>query len=315
MKLSELVRLKRSVENWAPSTYEFTVNQSLQSLSDSVVDNDAMTQQLKDSIHINREKINDSFADIRQSIKDYKQYIQEQINALEPQYVSLSKSTFQGSINDSPEYILNRRKESQIFNSEEGKELFINRLGVYNSWQYPAIEIRPAFGEITEYLKGCTPLYLVDTHDDLFQEVKKLWNNIYQRRLRYYTFDESDTASLDTLPDNQIGLVCSVDYFNFKPIEIIESMLQQIYKKLRPGGVVMFTYNNCDLPFGVRNVENFYACYTPHSQLAKTVENIGYEIIKSIDVQENISWMEIKKPGEIYTIRGGETLGEILSFN
>ena len=185
---------------------------------------------------------------------------------------------------------------------------------MYQNWKFPGLEIRPAYGEITDYIKGCDPLYLMDTDDNLFLEVKKNWNNIYQCRLRYYTFQESRNQPLHQLPDNQFGFICSVDYFNFKPMSIIKNMLKQFYLKLRPGGVAVFTYNNCDLPYAIRNVENKFNCYTPGTAVIAYASEIGFEILKNVDRLENISWLEIKKPGEITSIKGGQTLGEILSL-
>ena len=314
MKLSEIVKILRSLNNIFPGDYEQPLNQSLASLIDGLDDSDQFTKILAKDIKISQKKINDEFGNIRKHLIDYRDYIQSCITATEKEYYEISDQIYQDSQHDDAKYILTRTKQSLSFADEENRKLFISRLGMYQSWKYPAIEIRPAFGDITDFIKGCDPLYLLDTSEDLLAEVKKKWNNIYQRRLRYYTFDEFSEQSLHELPNNQFGLIVSVDYFNFKPMNILENLLKEFYNKLRPGGVVVFTYNNCDLPYAVRNVENHFCCYTPGTRVKQTAEGIGYEILKSFDQLENVSWLELRKPGEISALKGGQTLGEILSL-
>lgn len=315
MKLSELIRLKRTIDSIFPGDYEIPLQNSLTSLVEIFNNNSKKEKMFIQDLKISREKIVDEFANIRQNLNDYKKYIQNCIEQQEDEFYKVSEEIYQNSFHDDAEYILNRLDTSKTFSDEENKNLFVSRLGMYNSWKYPALQIRPGFGDITDFIKGCDPLYLLDQTEDLFTEVKKKWNSIYQRRLRYYTFNESDTNVFEYLPNNQFGLILCVDYFNFKPLHIIEKFLQEFFLKLRPGGVVIFTYNNCNLPYAVRNVENRFCCYTPGNDLINRAENIGYELIKSFDKLENISWLEIKKPGEIQTTRGGQTLGEIRSFS
>ena len=315
MKHSELIRVKRDLDSLALSDYETNLNISLTGLQTSMTNKDPASIQLTSGITHAREEINNQFAEIRELILDYKRYIYSEIEAQRDQYYSISEEIYQNSLQDTAEYILNRRRKSLTLAEEENRDLFLSRLGMYNSWKYPAIEIRPAQGEITDYIKGCDPLYLVDTDNGLFDEVKKLWHEMYQRRLRYYTIDEQSTTPLKDLPDNQFGLIVSVDYFNFKTLTIIENFLQDFYTKLRPGGIAMFTYNNCDLPYAVRNVDKNFCCYTPGHRVIELAKHAGFELVKNIDRLENISWLELRKPGEITTLRGGQTLGEIRSFD
>jgi len=315
MKLSDLVKIRRHLQTVFPSEYEQSLNQSLVSLVGGLHDEGPAANKTITEIKTAQEKINDQFSYIRFAINDYKEYIENCISNIEQEYFDCSEEIYKSSLHDDTDYILNRRKQSKSFANQENFELFTSRIGMYNSWKYPAIEIRPAFGEITDFIKGCDPLYLLDTNEDLFSEVKKNWSGVYQKRLRYYSFDETEENSLRELPNNQFGLILSVDYFNFKPMSVIEKFLNEFYVKLRPGGIVVFTYNNCDLPYAVRNVENKFCCYTPGRLVKPMAEKIGYKILKSFDQLDNISWLELCKPGEISTIRGGQTLGEICSFN
>jgi SAM-dependent methyltransferase len=94
--------------------------------------------------------------------------------------------------------------------------------------------------------------------------------------------DWKDTEILAAIPTNQFGLVFAYNYFNWKPIEIIERFLIEIYQKLRPGGALIFTYNECDNWYGVGAVENAWMCYTPGSRIQTIARNLGYKIIRTI---------------------------------
>ena len=96
-------------------------------------------------------------------------------------------------------------------------------------------------------------------------------------------------------------------------MEVIKQYLNEMFVILKPGGIAMFTYNNCDLPGAVRNFEAGMFCYTPKSLLIPMIEAQGFEIVNSFDNSKiNRSWVEIKKPGELKTIKGGQTLAQIV---
>ena len=101
-------------------------------------------------------------------------------------------------------------------------------------------------------------------------------------------------------------------YFNFKPIEIIKKYLEELFDILRPGGSIIFTYNNCNYSLAVKNFEKSLYSYTPESLISPLCELIGYTITETYNNKEtNVSWLEIKKPGNLETLRGGQCLGKI----
>lgn len=313
--ISELLRIIQSIDAVDLAEYKYNLDKHFYHLA-GVVQNadyhsDEVVHTITDSYKIAaREHIN-----TRKALEVYKDFLKKEIKKMEVDYYVKSEEIYYDSRHDTPKYILKRRKLSLSLKNEEIREIFFSRVSHYNRWQYPAIEIRPAFGQITDIIKGCDPLYLVDTDEKLLDNVKTRWTPTYQRRLRYYTINETNKNLFHALPDNQYGFVVSVDFFNYKTINIINNYLLEIFQKLRPGGTFMFNYNNCDLPYAARNVENNFCCYTPGHKLVELAKNAGFEITRQEDQFENISWLELKKPGELTSIKGGQTLGEILSFS
>jgi SAM-dependent methyltransferase len=104
--------------------------------------------------------------------------------------------------------------------------------------------------------------------------------------------------------------VLITDFFDYKPLEIIKKYLLELLNVLRPGGVIMFTYNNCELPEAIKNVELRLSSYLPKRYIIPFIESIGYEVLYSNN-KNNISWVEIKKEGTMTSLRGGQALAQI----
>jgi SAM-dependent methyltransferase len=157
------------------------------------------------------------------------------------------------------------------------------------------------------------PLYVIDQHEELLVPSVSKFDGSYQRRLRQYIIDDRhDKKILRLLPDNQFGFVFAYNYFNYRPLSLIFKYLDELYVKLRPGGRVIFTYNDCDFSPAVILAERSFMCYTPGRHIRAHAEQLGYTIEMNCVNPANAAWMELKKPGEIESLRGGQTLAKII---
>jgi ubiquinone/menaquinone biosynthesis C-methylase UbiE/organic radical activating enzyme len=188
-------------------------------------------------------------------------------------------------------------------------EAILAQIGKYVNWQYPGLEIGPGAGVWTEHLVASEPLYLVDIHDEFLIETKTKFNDVYQNKLRSYITSETD---LSMLPQNQFGFVFAWNVFNYLPFDLLDQYLESIYKVLRPGGVAMFSYNNAERPGCARYVDMGYMSYMPKHALMPLLEKYGYEVLSTQDLEEYISWVEIKKPGKLVTIKVHAPIGTVL---
>jgi SAM-dependent methyltransferase len=120
----------------------------------------------------------------------------------------------------------------------------------------------------------------------------------------------SDGAILSAVPDEQLGVILAYNFFNYKPFEVIQKYLEEMYQKLRPGGVVMMTINDCDRPGGVDLVDRYAAAYTPSSLVQGYAEKLGYQVFFRYDLDAAVTWLEFVRPGKLTSLRGGQTLAK-----
>lgn len=311
MRLSRLITYKHMVDGLSINHVHDEIERLLTHVETDLSVQNIDFDNIKETMSVNRQAVLDKLNEMNNDLQRFKDKLTTFVNDIEDPYFTKSVAVYQEGIHDTPDYILDRYNFKKLLYEQETADFFAHRIKAHSSWQWPALEIRPAFGEFTENLTGCDPLYLADTHEDLFKEVKKKWTPEYQRRIRYYTFDEQDKRLFHQLPQSQFGIVVAADFLNFRPLTVIERYLKEIFGLLRPGGIAIFTYNNCDFPIGVDNFENSYYCYTPGRLVKEMAVKIGFKVSASFDMENNVSWLEITRPGTKTSLRGGQTLGKI----
>jgi SAM-dependent methyltransferase/organic radical activating enzyme len=190
------------------------------------------------------------------------------------------------------------------------KERIIAIIQKYSDWRYPALEIGPGDGVWSEYLVANEPLYLVDIHQEFLDSTKNAFNSIFQNRIRDYKTKETD---LSMLPQNQFGFVFSWNVFNYLTSDLVDQYLKQIYNVLRPGGVLMFSYNNAERVLAAIAVETGFMSYLPKTLLLQLAEKHQFEILATPDLNDdNVSWVELRKPGMLTTSKAHPALGKII---
>jgi SAM-dependent methyltransferase len=206
---------------------------------------------------------------------------------------------------NSPESI----RESRILKLPTGVDhLLLSRIQLYSSWKYPALEIGCRDGEWTRSLIASDPLYIADIFDEFLVTAVSQFEPVYRGRVRKYLIKD---FSIPGLPVKQFGFIFSYNFFNYVSIDTLKQYLIQALDWLRPGGVMLFTYNNADVPAAATYAENYYMSYVPKNMLIPLCESLGYQVIQTHDSEPAVSWIEIRKPGELSTIKAGQALGEI----
>lgn len=251
-----------------------------------------------------------SLQQYHQKLNNIRQAVQKLIEQHEPEYFAASEDLYQSMQTDTPDYIRNR-----ILPIDTDKKLMLlNRLQVHSNWKYPGLMIRPAHSLWLENLVALDPMYFADTHWELLAPVIDQYTPEYQRRIRRHVIEEyTDQPVFKNLPQQQFGFVYAFGYFNFKPLTIIRQYLREIFGLLRTGGTFLFSFNNCDHQNAVGLTEHHFCCYTPGRLVYEYALELGYEIVHEGSVDGANTWVELKKPGIMTTIRGGQALAAIVN--
>lgn len=251
---------------------------------------------------------------IKDSLTDNSNDIQSLYNEIQDKITELSSRFFQENYqlelkHVSPEFIRNVR---QMIVNDEFIQTLTQRISLYSNWKYPALEIGCRDGEWTKLLVASDPLYIADLYPEFLQTAVAQFPELYQNRVRKYLV--RDFYKIDNLPKNQFGLIFSFNFFNYLSIDSIKQLLIQSADWLRPGGVIVFTYNNADLETSAGLAESNFMTYVPESILIPLAESIGFETIASYNFEPSHSFVEFKKRGILNSVKASQALGEIKSI-
>ena len=184
----------------------------------------------------------------------------------------------------------------------------LNRIQLHSNWRYPALEIGCRDGEWTRQLVASDPLYIADVFEEFLITSAAQFEPIYQGRIRKYLIQDFHIMGL---PENQFGFIFSYNFFNYLSLDSIKQYLVQAMSWLRPGGSMLFTYNNADMPAGAAYAESYFMSYVPKSLLIPMCESVGFDVVHTHESDPAAAWIEIRKPGKLNTSKAGQVLGEI----
>lgn len=186
----------------------------------------------------------------------------------------------------------------------------------YCNWQYPGLNLGARFIEWNNCMVTADPLYISCNYEYYLDDLVAAYPATYQRRLRPYAISLNDLTS--RLPVNQFGFVLACEVLEYVAIGNIKHILEQVFSLLRPGGVFMFSYNNCDIETSANLADIEAMTYASQRVIRHLSTSIGYEIIQFVDhpiehsLHKHFSWVEIKRPGVLSTVKAHQVLGQIV---
>lgn len=310
MKLSTLVDYYNQLEKLTPQDATDAINKQVGDSLYLIKNHDLQFPSLADRLSQQHEKIHQSFIDYSSTVEEIKTKIKKLIDDLEPQYLANSYRIYADEfVSDKSEYILSRQLEM----TEESRAHVSARIKRHGDWKHAGMVIRPGIDIWVNDLVGCDPLYLIDRDMDLLRPTVERFPAQYRNRLRTYLLNgTNDGQVLGAIPDGQFAFCLVYYFFNFMPLEMIKTYFIEIYEKLKPGGTLTFTFNNCDLAGGVMMMERYFTCYTPGKLVLSLAESIGYTVQHVYQIDNACAWVELQKPGELTSLRGGQTLAKII---
>jgi len=308
MKLSKLVAYRTLLDELTPTDTEEFVKSKLGSVIHVVDNHPLQFPDLLTNLYHAQQRVTESFDMFQRELCKIKQELSQSISSLQPHYLAESYKLYGDMSQDSTEYILSRR----ITMNADSESFIQSRVQYYSDWHHAGMIIRPANEIFMNHMVACDPLYVIDQSHDLLAPTRDKFNPVYQSRLRFNVIQEnSGQPMLEQIPDGQIGFCMAFNFFHFKPFEVVRAYLTEIYQKLRPGGVMAFSFNDCDRAGAVKNAENFFMCYTPGSMLQSLCESLDFVMRYRYDIDAATTWMELEKPGIKPSLRGGQALAEL----
>ena len=313
MRLSQLLKLKQDLQTHTSNKAEGEINDHIAHVNQLAMGADRLPESEL------FQKINAEYRNMLPYMRKIEEIKQEKIKEIDENISELAKGYFIDSYEMYEDQhkladVATNRDIRRLYTYGNVKEIVKSRIYHYVDWRYPALEIGPGDGEFTQEMSAGDPLYIVDVHQEFLDSTKKKFNEFYAtRRLRSYLIHKSK-HDLSMLPQEQIGFVLAWNVFNYFPLEAIKSYLKEIKKVVRPGGTIMFSYNNSDRWQGAEMVENAFMCHTPKHMLIPLVESLGFTVTASYDYDPTVSWVEIQKPGGLSTCKAHQSMGAVIQI-
>lgn len=311
MKISELAHYRELLQSLRPSTVDRAIRAEMDNVIDTIRRHPSQMPTHLQDMQAARDTALSATVEFDQALDQMLWDLLEQIKALEPRYLAQSYQWYEvAQERDTIDYVLNRR----FGITTETRDYVQSRVMAHSDYHYPGMVIRPGLEDWVENMVACDPLYLVDTDHDLFEPVKQRFNEVYQNRLRYYAIRESsEQPMMEALPNDQFGFCLAYNFFHYKPFEIMRAYLREIYQKLRPGGVLAMTYNDCDRKGAVELAERSFTCYTPGRMILAICESVGFVLEQNYRIDAAVNWVELRRPGQMTSLRGGQSLAKIIA--
>jgi SAM-dependent methyltransferase len=319
MHLSDLILLSNRLEHL---TLDDLRQESLARFNRIMHETDVAQAGVDPNFRTNLDELNlitqTSFQNLDKELERYRQEVHQLIDQEGVKWFQTSSARYEQRLEtrnaQQPEAIEAHHNKPIVLDEETAKVLK-TRVSYYADWRYPAMVIHPMQESFIHDMVSNDPLYLVAESHYLLQPALDNWqdNDVFRNRLRVHIIEESfDQPILDKLPDGQIGFCLVYNYLNYRPYEIIKKYLEELYEKLKPGGVVALTFNDCDRHEAMQLVEQGITYYTPGSLLKGWAKYVGFEEIFEHRDNSASVWIELKKPGTLSTLRGGQALAKIL---
>lgn len=315
MKISELVRIKEKLSGFQSPTFSAFIESKFKETSIYVdnmlssfvfgdVKNDLVEQLTQLDSHITK---TDEL--ITNLIRYIEKLIEEQVKEFYKNGYLINGVEFTSETN-----VYNERQYRTVVCDETVKQAIVSDIRNHTSSKYPALEIGPGDGQWTEFMVAADPLYIVDIHPEFIESTKSKFSIEYQRRLRSYVlgWDGLSKDDLSILPQNQFGFIFAWQVFDFFPLDKTKLYLEQCFNLLRPGGVMLFSYNDCEFSSAASYAEFGFKSWMTKSLLTKTCGEVGLEILDTKNSLSGIHWIKIKKPGELKTVKVSQSMGEIV---
>ena len=306
-KLTDLVKYRNELANAVNSlNLHNTINKKINAVARVQDDNTTVSYNVDDIINNYKQLIVDNDNNISK--------INELIVSINADIDRLANELF------SNRKLLDNTSRIDTLADSEFKLTIKSKIRQHCDWHYPGLQISCNSKEFIDCMVAADPLYLTDSLEDRAVHIKlneliSLYPQQYQNRLRLYSIDGHDFSKL---PVAQFSFILCWNFLDYVELDSLAEYMRQMFALLRPGGVFMFSYNNCDTVDSARLAESNEMSWTSARAIKQLCSEIGYDVIllgehSTENVQfPYISWAELQKPGKLTTVKAHQVAGKIL---
>lgn len=315
MELSELLYYLEHIQKILPSGGKDLLDKEYDPLINYIENHDLQQVHHLQALVDARNLIEQGMKDFDTAIKDINDWAKRESEPLQHELLAQSYSVYEDMSNRPQSYLY--QADAILDNRaplDNNMRTFVeSRLAAYTDWKDSALIIRPGLEDWMMHMVAFDPLYVFDHYHALLEPSQKRFNKMYNNRVRWCVGSDRDTHPiLHAVPDDQIGFCFAWNFFYWKPFEIIRRYLTEIYVKLRPGGILAFTFNDGDRSGGANNAERACGCFVPGSMLRSFGESLGFKTILYHEIDRATTWIEFQKPGNRISIKGGQAIALII---
>ena len=184
---------------------------------------------------------------------------------------------------------------------------FYQTIKKHVDWRYPGLIVGSKNSKMIRSLVGTEPLYIMERYHNYFKLQKDKFNIEHTRKLKFYTFDE-----VNFLPENSLGIAAIYNEFNFLPWGKVKNFLSVLSRKMMPGGILIFNFNDCNTVRGFIEFENQSMSYTTSEMFENFLSKYDFSCIKKYNSEsQTFSFLVFQLKGEKNLIKKHPAIGYI----
>ena len=160
---------------------------------------------------------------------------------------------------------------------------------------YNSLEIGPGTGMFSKEFRAWRLNYFLDILPELERKIKRRFNPLGQKYLKFYTTDRTECLGI---PQNSCNFVFSWDTFVFFTQKHIQQYLHDIKRVLIPGGHVFIQYADCHFDYDLAQAKRGYWNFNTKTAMKNIIKQEGYEVIEMAQFKPGANYAIFKKPGK-----------------
>lgn len=312
MKISELLRYQQAVASVMSSQSLTNARQIL----DSVVmacgaqhytpEPHPRITEAQTAIRQCQQRVDQGLEQLRVTLQNLRDVCDVLINSLHQDYMNRSGKLYSRQYNNmTASDVVAKRLPL----TAEQLGILTQRITQHCQWTDNCLLMRPASHDWVPHMASANMLYVWDHDTTMITEALTAYPDRQNGRIRTYT--GSDRTPFTSLPKSQMALILALGFFEFKPLDIMLHYLSDFAWLLRPGGQVLFSFNDCDTAVGAEFAEQNYMCYTPGHMVLERLKELGLTVQEQYHGANGVTWIQAQKPGSHRNVMGAPVLTKI----